>query len=819
MDRPIRIRRKIPFLIFLMATACQQEITDREIGMNYNSQDVIITASLGVSDTRTQRDGEGVVYWSPSDEIGIISAGEYEQFISQNTEPSKIAKFKGRISVITGASDGSAYDYIWGMYPYQSNRTYAEIYEEPQGVSETAVLTLEVPTEQIGIPGTFGEECAPAFGRSETLTISFRNTYSGLCFTVNSADIVSLKLTSNNGEAVAGRFKAGLDASGTPELKGIVEGSSSVTLRAPDGETFVPGQNYYMTMIPDVTLSGGYTLTAYTQTEKGSIASSSSATFRRNVFRQNGMAKIDQTISNYGTGFQSRPDPDNISIPTFSSAGWLGEVGDEVTLKVRVSGPEDFGFDTGKIYNTIDLDVFEKTETGWTRKGIFWENTYVLKAIGTTSSTTFIFFYGDPLTVDYTDLEGTTVCYAELPVSILEHGEEIEFADPVTEAICLANYDRNSDGVLTINEAANVATLLVNGESPFKRPDSDNSLPQITSFDELRYFTGLTEIPDYAFYRQFSLASIILPEDITSIGIRAFFMNPVLSTIEIPDGVETIGDFAFGVCNSLQEVTIPASVYVIGNRAFYSCGNLSSVTFEEGNLNTIGDGAFSWSQLAWIEIPDSVTSFGTSVFEHSTVGHVRLPSSLKILPESTFYCAKVYEIVHSGWNQITEIGDYAFGAYSTSYGVTVPRALPTGLKTIGNRAFQYATLPAEFTLPKSLIKIGDYAFRYCSTLTKVELPATLATIGYGAFSQCPLEEIKVRRTTPASITQLESGTLGETFGTLPDLNGVILVPYDREASYKSSWATWADYIQNDLNTIPGGGNIGDDGDFGDGGDA
>ena len=61
--------------------------------------------------------------------------------------------------------------------------------------------------------------------------------------------------------------------------------------------------------------------------------------------------------------------------------------------------------------------------------------------------------------------------------------------------------------------------------------------------------------------------------------------------------------------------------------------------------------------------------------------------------------------------------------------------------------------------------------------------------------------------------------ISETFGTLPALNGVILVPFDKEANYKSSWATWADYIKNNYASIPGGGNIGDDGDFGDGGDA
>ena len=790
--------------VSLLVVACQQVPFPKEDNTSLIPVNGALTFTASIDDdaTRTFLDGTSVL-WKAEESINVFygPSDVGSCFVSTNTEASTTTTFTGTISAFTGVTEGGEPNSFWAVYPYN-------VEDSSLGSSVSAFL----PIHQRGIAGNIPDKTLMMVAKSPGLSLSFKQVCSRLRLRISHSDITRIVVKGNNDEVIAGRATILMDENGDPIWTSTNDvGATEIEFVPAQGSYFEAGSEYYLVLYPQ-TFTDGISIRYYRDVVYGTHAFEESIQFvrtGRNTFN-----------SNEVTLWIDSPEPDNINIPTFSSTGWIGEVGDEVTLKVRLSGPKDFGFDREMYYHTIDLNTFEMHEGGWIWNDNNWENTYTLKALAPTpSSTKFIFFYGDPATVSFNDLAGTTVCYAELPVSILEHGEEIDFADPVTEAICLANYDRNGDGVLTINEAADVATLLVDGESPFMRPDGADALPKMTSFDELRYFTGLTEIPDYAFYRQFSLASIILPEDITSIGIRAFFMNPVLSTIEIPDGVETIGDFAFGVCNSLQEVTIPASVYVIGNRAFYSCGNLSSVTFEEGNLNTIGDGAFSWSQLAWIEIPDSVTSFGTSVFEHSTVGHVRLPSSLKKLPESTFYCAKVYEIVHSGWNQITEIGDYAFGAYSTSYGVTVPRALPTGLKTIGNRAFQYATLPAEFTLPKSLIKIGDYAFRYCSTLTKVELPATLATIGYGAFSQCPLEEIKVRRTTPASITQLESGTLGETFGTLPDLNGVILVPYDREASYKSSWATWADYIQNDLNTIPGGGNIGDDGDFGDGGDA
>ena len=67
-----------------------------------------------------------------------------------------------------------------------------------------------------------------------------------------------------------------------------------------------------------------------------------------------------------------------------------------------------------------------------------------------------------------------------LPVT----AENITFADPNVKAICIANWDTDGDGELSMNEAAAVKDL----GAAF----SGNTA--ITSFDELKYFTGLTEI-------------------------------------------------------------------------------------------------------------------------------------------------------------------------------------------------------------------------------------------------------------------------------------------------------------------------------------
>ena len=87
--------------------------------------------------------------------------------------------------------------------------------------------------------------------------------------------------------------------------------------------------------------------------------------------------------------------------------------------------------------------------------------------------------------------------------------EVIEFADSNVKNLCVRNWDTDGDGQLSFQEAAAVTDLA----DVFYNSDID-------SFNELRYFTGLTEICSNAFLRS-SLSEITLPEGLKSIGCYA----------------------------------------------------------------------------------------------------------------------------------------------------------------------------------------------------------------------------------------------------------------------------------------------------------
>lgn len=64
---------------------------------------------------------------------------------------------------------------------------------------------------------------------------------------------------------------------------------------------------------------------------------------------------------------------------------------------------------------------------------------------------------------------------------------------------------------------------------------------------------------------------------VTAIGQTAFYLNWSLSSVNIPEGVTTIGDMAFFWCSRLSSVTIPDSLEKMGINPFGYCERLSVI--------------------------------------------------------------------------------------------------------------------------------------------------------------------------------------------------------------------------------------------------
>ena len=271
--------------------------------------------------------------------------------------------------------------------------------------------------------------------------------------------------------------------------------------------------------------------------------------------------------------------------------------------------------------------------------------------------------------------------------------KNITFADANVKALCVANWDTNGDGELSEAEAAAVTSI----GTVFK------SNIQITSFDELQYFTKLTSIEENAFYTCSSLTSIAIPNSVISIGDIAFWGCNNLTSITIPQSVTSIGKFAFSQCNGLTTIIVAS-----GNARYDSRNNCNAII--ETSSNTLVAGCKNTI------IPNSVTSIGNSAFRGST------NMTDFIIPDN-----------------ITSIGDFAFMNCSALTSITIPNSV----KSIGNYAFDYCTSLISATIPNSVTSIGNYAFDSCSRLTfiisAIEKPFAFGNKAfYGIASTCTL---------------------------------------------------------------------------------
>ena len=124
--------------------------------------------------------------------------------------------------------------------------------------------------------------------------------------------------------------------------------------------------------------------------------------------------------------------------------------------------------------------------------------------------------------------------------------------------------------------------------------------------------SGVTEIGADAFYSNTHITQVNFPATLTKINTQAFIGATGLNSITLPENLLTIGDFAFSGTN-LTSITIPNNVTTIGRSAFEQVP-LTNVTFGNG-LASIGSKAFKNTNLTNIVIPSTVTTIGNEAFK------------------------------------------------------------------------------------------------------------------------------------------------------------------------------------------------------------
>lgn len=330
-------------------------------------KEVTITATHEFDhQTKTVLQEDGSVWWKPNDAIGVFFGTYCSWFVAYNMEDAPTANFIGEAIIVQGHnenSNGNAGEYTyWGVYPPDLYNDYDdyddfdywsgnEDYEDPTREKES--VNVYLPAKQRGVAGTFDSNLFISIAKSNTYKeLSFYNLCGGLAFCVEKEGIHTVTFKGNADEVLAGGVNVVVNSDKHPVVNKVRNGKKEVTLTMPKGKYFVPGEWYYMVMLP-TELEKGYSMTFYTNKEVGTVVSSKPVEIKRSVF-----GKLTNPDS--GVQYTEFVPVESVEIKSESYSSEI-KVGGKLTLTAVIT-PEDCTFPA--VWSSSDPSVATVDENG-----------------------------------------------------------------------------------------------------------------------------------------------------------------------------------------------------------------------------------------------------------------------------------------------------------------------------------------------------------------------------------------------------------------------------------------------------------------------
>lgn len=257
---------------------------------------------------------------------------------------------------------------------------------------------------------------------------------------------------------------------------------------------------------------------------------------------------------------------------------------------------------------------------------------------------------------------------------------------------------------------------------------------------------------------KYQIRQVVIGKDITYIGKFNFFRCSRLETVTFEEGtkLERIGWGAFGY-SSLPAITIPDSVTRIDGYAFYYCSKLTGVAISENSkLESLGEYAFKAdTKMTSLYIPDGVTKIGSAIFKDVT----GVTLSVAENSYAQAYAEKYGIAYETRKAKLTVVasgtcGENAAWTLDSEGVLNITGDGPMADNNTNQAPWEaYKYQIKQIVIGKDITYIGKFNFFWCNKLETVtfEEGSQLERIGWGAFGYSSLPQIAI----PDSVTRLE----------------------------------------------------------------
>lgn len=307
-----RVFKSLIILIFAVSCSIIEVEFPSHVGTGYSFH----ATMENNGETKTVLGSEGKILWSPNDKIKLFYGGGGSTsvtLVSDNTEPSLAVNFPGAPANVFEL--GSM---CYAIYPDNELNTYSN-----------SRYTVNLPSLQTAIPGSFDKNLFISIAQTNTENLFFYNVCGGVCFSVTEENITRVSFKGNTGGVIAGLANVSFD-SDNHLIINTTSNNDEIVLSAPEGDTFVPGEKYYIVCYP-YNLVNGYTMT-FTKSD-GTVANKTSnrpVQIKRSVWgtvlnADNNLDYIDeaeQRVTEKNTLIELYNSGEGNQWPDYTSSNW-----------------------------------------------------------------------------------------------------------------------------------------------------------------------------------------------------------------------------------------------------------------------------------------------------------------------------------------------------------------------------------------------------------------------------------------------------------------------------------------------------------------